>query len=210
MSLEYEIYLKKHREAVLNGVGWFVEHIDPSTIDDIFPSLEINTVLENVINHDRSKYDIEEYDAYDNYFYRDGKNSLDGKMEFDLAFLHHIQNNPHHWQHWVLIDDEGDDSIGDNQVKAFDMPDNYIMEMIADWWSFSWNKYYDALSESAKETGVAVATNDVYDNLYEIFDWYERHKDSIVFSTTTQNKVNRFLDILRYQLDRNKPEPFSW
>lgn len=204
MSLEYEMYLKKHCEAVRNCVMWFVQRMDPKTIDDILPNVEINTVLNNVVNHDRSKYDIEEYDAYDNYFYRDGKNSPDGKMEFDLAFLHHIHNNPHHWQHWVLIDDEGDSDLDGHQVKAMDMPDNYILEMIADWWSFSYNKYLEAIYNNSKD-GESEADEEIYNNLYGIFDWYESHRDSIIFSMLTRNKVERFLDILKHYLDQDRP-----
>ena len=54
------------------------------------------------------------------------------------------------------------------------MPYGYIVEMICDWWSFSW------------ESG----------DLYEIFDWYEYNKKKIKFSRKTRAEVEEILDIL--------------
>ena len=199
MSMAYDIYLKKHIDAVRHNVSWFLTRISPSVIDDILPNLDTNSIMTIASRHDASKYDIEEYEAYDQYFYQNGKNSTEGKMKFDLAFLHHVRNNPHHWQYWVLIDDDGSDSIDGHQVKPMDMPDSYILEMLADWWSFSYNRY---LEEISKDDASYV---EAYKLLYGIFDWYEDHRNSIIFSTTTRNKVERFLDVLRHTLDSRKP-----
>lgn len=46
--------------------------------------------------------------------------------DFDRAWLHHIHYGPHHWQHWVLGEDEG-------EVKCLEMPSRYVLEMLADW-----------------------------------------------------------------------------
>ena len=48
----------------------------------------------------------------------------------------------------------------------------YIIEMICDWWSFSWEQ----------------------DDLFQIFDWYDKHKKQIKFSRNTRKTVE---DILR-------------
>lgn len=45
---------------------------------------------------------------------------------FDLAWLHHQHRNPHHWQHWVLLEDDGDQ-------KLLPMPEHFVREMVADW-----------------------------------------------------------------------------
>lgn len=49
------------------------------------------------------------------------------KVQFDLARNYHQKRNKHHWQYWVLIMDSG-------EVKALDMPEKYIKEMLCDWW----------------------------------------------------------------------------
>lgn len=45
---------------------------------------------------------------------------------FDRAWLHHQHRNPHHWQHWLLREDDGD-------TKALLMPEKFVREMVADW-----------------------------------------------------------------------------
>lgn len=198
MSIEYDIYLKKHINAVVHNVSWFFTFIDETAMDEIFPDLKLEkgVIMWRAKQHDASKYRPDEYAAYDRYFYQDGKNSAEGRAEFDLAFLAHIHRNPHHWQHWVLIDDDGFDNIDGHQVKALDIPDTFIIDMIADWWSFSYNEYLAKLESDPIGA---------YEKLYGIFDWYNDHRSSIIFSTTTRNKVERFLDVLKHTLDIRKP-----
>jgi hypothetical protein len=45
---------------------------------------------------------------------------------FDAAWNHHQKANPHHWQHWVLLKDDG------SQI-ALAIPDRFLREMVADW-----------------------------------------------------------------------------
>lgn len=143
MSREYDEYLEQHRANVLRGFKWFEENLP-----DIFPpNIYAKAVQQVEMEHDKSKDDPEEYDAYDAYFY--GKQRSQKIIDdFNRAWLRHIHLNPHHWQHWVLIHD-------DEPEEVLPMPMEYIIEMICDWWSFSW------------KTG----------KLTEIFDWYEKHKD---------------------------------
>ena len=125
--------------------------------------------------HDQSKYSKEEYDAYDNYFY--GNRSYEVVREFNVAWLHHIHNNPHHWQYWILHNDNPDEGM-----ILLDMPDEYILEMICDWWSFSWTK----------------------GDLYEIFNWYNERKSYIKLSDETREKVEGVLDTIKDKLDEKK------
>jgi hypothetical protein len=73
--------------------------------------------------HDISKFLPSEWFPYANYFY--GKKHRPDPA-FDFAWLLHQKRNPHHWQWWILQEDEGD-------VKIFPMPDKYRKEMLADW-----------------------------------------------------------------------------
>lgn len=183
MSKEYDAYLKSHIDAVKTGYLWIREHIEvgelKSVLPGVFGSENEKKMLERLRNHDASKYGLEEYPAYDDYFYgHDGVQTISGPSEevknaFNYAWLHHIHANPHHWQYWVLVNDDQDEG-----VKALEMPDMDILEMICDWWSFSWR------------TG----------NLYEIFNWWNNHKNYIVFGVSTSEKVEKLLSLLRWTI----------
>ena len=114
---------------------------------------EHNIISEDLVTqlnlHDASKYTPAEYDAYDKYFYGDKTKKVE--ENFNIAWLHHIHNNPHHWQHWVLVNDE-------DGPRALEIPKEYVIEMICDWWAFS------------HKSG----------NLYEIFDWYKYHRRNMI------------------------------
>ena len=165
MSVKYDDYLNQHILNVANASDWIRQNI----------GLDVNSfdISSNVFIHDDSKYSKEEYDAYDTYFYG-GKRTKEVKDNFNYAWLHHIHNNPHHWQYWVLINDDPD-----NEIVALDIPYKYVIEMICDWWSFSWR------------TG----------NLYEIFNWYDKHKDYMILSKNTRELVEDILSQIKKKLD---------
>ena len=143
MSEQYDQYLIEHKRIVFEGFKWIRDNI-PQILQEGF-----DYEWQMALRHDLSKTTKEEYAAYDAYFYG-GNRSFEVVNEFNKAWLTHIHRNKHHWQHWVLMNDEpGEGTI------ALDMPDNYIIEMICDWWAFSWKS----------------------GNLYEIFNWYEEHID---------------------------------
>lgn len=163
MSYEYDRYLEQHISNVKKGFDWMKENIPEYVFD---PNGEIEA---NLIQHDQSKRSEEEYDAYDQYFYGNNK-SYAVVQNFDLAWLHHIHVNPHHWQHWVLVNDDPEDG-----TVALDMPYEVIVEMICDWWAFSWVK----------------------GDLTEIFDWYEDHKERMILSDKTRKTVEKILDAIK-------------
>ena len=61
-----------------------------------------------------------------------------------------------------------------DKVVALEMPKIYALEMVADWWSFSWRS----------------------GNLAEVFCWYGAHKDSIILHPSTREYVEGVLDTL--------------
>lgn len=172
MSLAYNNYLDEHIANVGKAYWWIKEHM-PRAVEDITDDEEF-AILKC---HDESKYTCEEYDAYDEYFYGKDK-TPEVEKEFDYAWLHHIHNNPHHWQYWVLINDEA--YVG---MEILDMPYYRIIEMICDWWSFSW------------KTG----------NLYEIFDWYKKH-NNMKLSPRTKEIVENVLDMIAGKLEELENE----
>ena len=166
MSIKYDIYLSQHKANVFKGFEWIRDNLPELVKDDHDYEWQIGMA------HDQSKSYPEEYAAYDAYFYG-GNRSYAVVQDFRIAWLHHIHNNPHHWQHWVLINDDP----GEGMV-IMDMPYNYIIEMICDWWAFSWAK----------------------GNLDEIFNWYDEHKAYMKLSDKTRSTVDDILDKLRAKL----------
>ena len=168
MSLEYDLYLQEHKENVFKGLEWIHENI-PEVLEGCnYPALEQQIRY----GHDASKSEPDEYVAYDKYFY--GRNRSFAVVEhFNQAWLMHQKRNPHHWQYWVLINDDP----GEGMI-ILDMPYNYIIEMICDWWAFSWAK----------------------GDLREIFKWYVAHKDYMKLSDKTRKIVDNILKTISHKL----------
>lgn len=165
MSVQYDNYLTEHKENVAKGFRWLQENI-PEVIEDGFE-------WQICFNHDASKTDPEEYDAYDAYFYGNNR-SYSVVQNFKKAWLRHIHNNPHHWQHWILINDEPKEGM-----VVIDIPYIYVVEMICDWWAFSWTK----------------------GDLNEIFRWYEDRKDYMKLSANTRISVEYILGKMKDKLE---------
>lgn len=170
MSIAYDNYLTQHKNNVYRGFEWI-----KNNLPDILRA-DIDYEWQLMYGHDQSKSDAEEYHAYDAYFYG-GNRSYAVVQDFKYAWLRHIHHNPHHWQHWVLINDDPEEN-----ETILDMPHLYIVEMICDWWAFSWAK----------------------GDLYEIFNWYDKHKDYMKLSDRTRKTVEDILDKIKAKLDEEK------
>ena len=179
MSAEYDAYLSEHISNVQKAAQWMADNINHIITNDAETITIWTNLLEEVQSHDKSKYSYAEYDAYDYHFYGGGSNEITD-IAFDYAWLHHQKKNPHHWQYWVLLKDGG-------EIVPLDMPLVYILEMIADWWSFSWKN----------------------GNLMEIFGWYNEHRDKMRLSLSTRIQVELILseiyDVLVTQLKKENP-----
>lgn len=60
------------------------------------------------------------------------------------------------------------------------MPYNYILEMVCDWWAFSWSK----------------------GDLTEIFKWYDAHTAHMKLGRNTRQIVEDVLDKIREKLNK--------
>ena len=167
MSIAYDQYLTQHKANVKKGFDWIRENLPELVIGEYDYEWQIGMA------HDASKTNPDEYEAYDAYFYG-GNRSYAVVQAFNKAWLMHIHRNPHHWQHWVLINDEPDEG-----EILIEMPYNYILEMICDWWALSWAK----------------------GDLTEIFKWYEEHKDYIKLHEASRRAVEINLRIIKEKLE---------
>lgn len=168
MRNDYDEYIEEHVKNVSQAYEWLL-----MKFPDLFNSLDADALGEQILSHDNSKWDDEEYDAYCEYFFGPEKTD-DVKEEFDKAWLHHIHKNPHHWQHWVLLEDK------EGEPKVIEMPKNYVIEMISDHWSFSWKQ----------------------NNLYEIFNWYNENKLKMILHPNTIALYEDILDRIKKELDK--------
>lgn len=170
MSKQYDDYVVNHKANVIRGYDWLRDNLP-----DLFQDVGVVVLDYQIYCHDDSKSESDEYQAYDAYFYDNTMTPVIIK-DFKKAWLTHIHRNPHHWQYWILINDNPDEG-----EIILDMPYGYIIEMICDWWAFSWAK----------------------GNLYEIFGWYEERKDYIKLSKNTRQTVEKILDEIKMKLDKS-------
>lgn len=170
MSYQYDQYLFNHKSNVKKGFDWIRDNL-PELIKTGF-----DFEWQIGLNHDQSKTEQDEYDAYDAYFYG-GNRSFSVVQEYRKAWLLHIHRNAHHWQYWILINDDPEEG-----EILMDIPYNYILEMICDWWAFSWAK----------------------GNLKEIFAWYDEHKNYIKLHPNTRDTVESILNQLQEKLKGEK------
>ena len=179
MSVAYDMYLKDHVTNVKRAFDWMADHDIFAPKSDILTADRIKEIVRRQISyHDASKWESTEYDAYDDYFYGTEKTE-EVKEDFNYAWLHHIHKNDHHWQHWVLLqDDDSDKPIG------LEMIITDVYEMIADWWSFSFKD----------------------GDLYEIFNWYADHSDKMILHKNTRKDVDDILDRIQKALDKEKEQ----
>lgn len=124
------------------------------------------------IIHDWSKFLPSEFVPYANHDFdkeKDGagyyKPTDTGDKAFDFAWLLHQKKNKHHWQWWVLPDDNGGE-------KILEMPRKYRLEMVCDW----------------RGAGRAYGTLDAR-------RWYEANKNKMRFHPDTRAWVEKELGI---------------
>jgi hypothetical protein len=143
--LRYGSYVARHK--------WFVFRA----------GLKTGAPLWRLVIHDWSKLTPAEWGPYVRTFYAKHK-ARPG--EFDKAWLHHQHRNPHHWQHWLLREDDGD-------LKVLPMPEKFVREMVADW-----------MGAGRAITGQWGAT-----------DWYLANFGRIVLDPETRKQVHELLGL---------------
>lgn len=131
--------------------------------------LQLQEIANQVDEHDESKWSHEEFDLYRIKFFPEPDEPKISDQEFNIAWLHHIHYNPHHPEHWVYYNEES------NRITVYDMPDNYIAEMIFDWIAMSYK----------------------FNN--KVYDWYEKEGKDKLFTSSTRRKVEYLLNKIKEQ-----------
>src|SRR6266850_1400416 len=154
----YTKYLARHK--------WFV----------FVAGLRTGVPLWRLIIHDWSKFLPCEWFPYVESFYGPKPTNDTWKeavrRKFDVAWLHHQHFNPHHWQHWVLREDDG-------QTKYLEMPDNFAREMVADWCG----------------AGRAITGK------WEVWKWYAKNRERILLHPVTRDIVDTLIEIEQGEME---------
>ena len=159
---QYENYLTTHISNVKRA---WEDYLKPNLLDADL----INRCQELIDSHDLSKYDKEEWEGYLDYFYPgSGKSQKEIDKNFKYSWLHHQHSNPHHWQYWILKEDDVENP------EVLDMPLEHIICMLADWHSF---RYVD----SSKST----------------LDWYNENKQNMWLSENTESQIDEYIQYLQ-------------
>jgi len=126
------------------------------------------------ITHDLSKLIPDEFFPYASHFYGYNKRiesksgyfkKVDsGDKAFDAAWFKHIKRNKHHWQYWLLADENG-------KIKSVEMPIRFRKEMVADW------------------KGAAKAQGNP-----SVFAWYDKYKHKMHLGAETQRWIEKELN----------------
>lgn len=134
---EYMEYIKDHVNNVhrafenMYNIKDKFEDIDRYDILDAIESVKERGLIDI---HDESKYSDEEFNAYRKHFHSiDDKEKDDSEEDFELAWKHHYENNPHHPEYWI------------KDGEPTDMGIDYIVEMACDWIAMSYSKGGTAL-----------------------------------------------------------------
>ena len=100
-------------------------------------------------NHDNSKYEIEEFDAYRKNYYPVNEEEKElNKEDFEKAWKHHYESNRHHWQCRQF------DNCKDNKLSKEQILD--CLENICDWMAVGYDKgdrpyqFYETIKDKIK------------------------------------------------------------
>ena len=157
---EYKKYIEEHKERVKQYADWLKENLP-----ELFNNIDQDAFNEIIQEHDDSKFEEPEFEAYAQKFY--GKQDINGKpLEyvpgFDEAWKHHWTHNEHHPEFWL----------------GEDMPYIYVLEMLCDWGSFSiasgdmkeLSKYYYEQAKDDKEKDLSDNTKIIIEEILEKID----------------------------------------
>ena len=140
---KYEEYIEEHMVYV-----WKAYQYISKLLGSILKEKNIHKeLISNVLNHDNSKYSLEEFEPYRKNFYPiHDLEKENNKDAFDVAWKHHYMNNKHHWNIWALG--------AETDEECTPMPILYIYEMVIDWVAMGYkfnNTAYDYYNNNRNE-----------------------------------------------------------
>jgi len=104
------------------------------------------------------------------------------ERRFNIAWLKHQHRNSHHWQHWVLRNDDG-------TTEPIEMPVPVVYEMVCDW------------------IGAGRAIHGRYDTAdpcKEAREWYLKNQEKMLLHPETRRLVEIELCMWKSRATRNQ------
>ena len=187
MSKEYREYLFKHKVFVCVGY-YFLENLyspNSSGRTKFHRDLCINQLFQ----HDKSKMSMTEYGPYDRYFYSKDELDEEAISKYKYAWNNHIHENPHHWQYWVLIND-------DDGEEALPMPRRYILELLCDWMSFD-IIYIEPDFTSIEPYGTFKL------NAHKLKKYWTDHENTMILHPSTRSSIKYMINKLEKTYGEN-------
>lgn len=139
-----------------------------------FMTFNESTLDKLIETHDDSKLCEPEFSCYRQWWYP-APWERRSKVKLNTGLIHHLNTNPHHFQYYITYETKYNDG-----EKILKMPNEYILEMLCDWYSFS------------------IKDN----NLFGIFDWWEKENNKMILNTTTRNTIETCLSRLKTLLNK--------
>lgn len=155
--------------------------------------------------HDLSKFTLQEFVAYAEFFYdkegnkKEGirsktgyyKPDTTGDNAFDWAWFWHQARNKHHWQYYVYPKDDG-------TWKTMEIPKKYLTEMICDYTGAGkaqGNVKHDKWYYEIIYCLLDVLSNHVPKAEQGNINWYEENKDKLILHPNTRNELEKWLGL---------------
>ena len=129
--------------------------------------------LWRAIVHDLSKFRGAELPHYNRQFFGD-KSDPEG---FAVAWLHHQNVNPHHWEYWITRSDHSHGASGAID-GCLPMPYTYAVEMILDW----------------------MAASKAYTGSWDMTKWLTKNLPKIRLHPRTREQIVKELEKIGYRV----------
>ena len=192
MSLQDSSFLQDKEEWFIERTTKHIELVNTAARSIVAEYPEYEALLQQVKNHDASKFEEPERTPYISISWRHKKDNYNSykkpgtlpNEEENKATLHHITTNSHHPEYHLKDKSQAninskDRDKSDKVVDASAMPDIDVAEMVADW---------QAMSEELKKNTAR--------------EWFNKQKDvRWHFSKHQEQLIDKLLGVFEHEED---------
>jgi len=156
---DYCDYIEEHLNNVYRAFHEVAKACDG--MDWVGDDYTYHTLRSEVMAHDLSKFSKEEFVPYRSNFF--GTQELEEDNSFTLAWEHHKENNPHHWES-IRYPETKEGTCGYGRTEMD------LVHMIVDWTSMSYKFGGDAQSYYETNKDNIIIREEWLPFAYEVFN----------------------------------------